>query len=180
MPILASLLLIFVGGCGQAFCLEYMVQVDPGCGSTITFFQFVFVALEGLKDYLSWDRPVAVHANGGGLSADAARSSPSAGVLTKLRSVRMKPLKIPNSYHVGRAAAPPDARASRSREGCVVLSWLAAILGGWAYSYRISVPFHMIFKSSILLVNMTIGVIVLGRRHARVSWARVRRRGRVA
>lgn len=31
-----------------------MVKVDPGCGSTITFFQFVIVTLEGLGTYVTW------------------------------------------------------------------------------------------------------------------------------
>ena len=44
------------------------------------------------------------------------------------------------------------------------MSWLAAILSSVVYDYHISVPFHMVFKSSILLVNMTIGVLVLRRR----------------
>ena len=34
-----------------------MVKVDPASGSTITFFQFLFVALEGLRDYVTWTAP---------------------------------------------------------------------------------------------------------------------------
>ena len=48
--------------------------------------------------------------------------------------------------------------------GCVLMSWLAAILSSAVYDFHISVPFHMVFKSSILLVNMTIGTLVLRRR----------------
>ena len=44
------------------------------------------------------------------------------------------------------------------------MSWLAAILSSAVYDFHISVPFHMVFKSSILLVNMTIGTLVLRRR----------------
>ena len=79
----------------------------------------------------------------------------------------------------------------RLRPGCVLMSWLAAILSAMVYDYHISVPFHMVFKSSILLVNMTIGVLVLKRRYVasggappRSHWpsrrflTRVRTRGR--
>jgi hypothetical protein len=45
------------------------------------------------------------------------------------------------------------------------MSWLAAILSSVVYDYHISVPFHMVFKSSILLVNMTLGAVVLRRRY---------------
>eukprot|EP00160_Parvularia_atlantis_P016148 Unigene4974_Nuclearia_a/m.15238 Unigene4974_Nuclearia_a/g.15238 ORF Unigene4974_Nuclearia_a/g.15238 Unigene4974_Nuclearia_a/m.15238 type:complete len:304 (+) Unigene4974_Nuclearia_a:1092-2003(+) len=108
-----------------------MVKIDPGCGSTITFFQYLFVALEGLQNYVTWD-------------------SMAGGVFGKVLSVRMKPLKIPIAYHVG----------------CVLMSWLAAVLSSWAYWYNVSVPFHMVFKSSILLVNMTIGAIMLRRQYS--------------
>ena len=47
----------------------------------------------------------------------------------------------------------------------MVLSWLAAILSSVVYSYHISVPFHMVFKSSILLVNMAIGTVILRKRY---------------
>jgi len=57
MPILAALLMIFLGGVGQSFVLEYMVKIDPSSGSTITFFQFLVVALTALHDYLTYTRP---------------------------------------------------------------------------------------------------------------------------
>jgi len=59
-----------------------MVKIDPGCGSTITFFQFVFVALEGIQNYITWD-------------------SSATGFLGKARTLWMKPLKIPIKYHAG-------------------------------------------------------------------------------
>jgi len=57
MPILAALLMIFLGGVGQSFVLEYMVKVDSSSGSTITLFQFLFVALTAFHDYLTYTRP---------------------------------------------------------------------------------------------------------------------------
>jgi UDP-xylose/UDP-N-acetylglucosamine transporter B4 len=53
LPILWALFLIFVGGCGQTMILEYMVHEAPDCGPTLTFFQFLMIALFGIKDFLS-------------------------------------------------------------------------------------------------------------------------------
>eukprot|EP00475_Leptophrys_vorax_P020880 TRINITY_DN28637_c0_g1_i1.p1 TRINITY_DN28637_c0_g1~~TRINITY_DN28637_c0_g1_i1.p1 ORF type:complete len:639 (-),score=171.00 TRINITY_DN28637_c0_g1_i1:30-1946(-) len=53
--ILTSLFLIFVGGCGQTFLLEYMVHTDPDCGQTITFFQFAFIAAAGAMNFVQFD-----------------------------------------------------------------------------------------------------------------------------
>ena len=69
-------------------------------------------------------------------------------LMKRIRNIRLLPRKIPISYHVG----------------CVIMSWLSSVLSGVVYSYNVSVPFHMVFKSSILLVNMAIGYIVMKRR----------------
>eukprot|EP01102_Stenamoeba_stenopodia_P002900 TRINITY_DN127_c0_g1_i1.p1 TRINITY_DN127_c0_g1~~TRINITY_DN127_c0_g1_i1.p1 ORF type:complete len:387 (-),score=86.36 TRINITY_DN127_c0_g1_i1:125-1285(-) len=128
MGILFSLFLIFFGGCAQSLTLEYIVVRDPGCGSTITFFQFLCVAISGARQYIEVDE------------------SRKKGIF----GYYLKPRKIPLKYHIA----------------CVTLSWLAAVVAAAAYNYKISVPLHMIVKSSILLVNMCIGVLLLRRRYS--------------
>ncbi|KAI8365102.1 UAA transporter [Blakeslea trispora] len=53
-PIILSL--IFGGCCSNVFSLEVLVTDAPKSGQLITFGQFVFVALEGLRHHLTWGR----------------------------------------------------------------------------------------------------------------------------
>jgi len=51
----ASLALIMLGGVGQSISLEYIVRNYRGCGATVSFFQFLFVAVEGARKYIHYD-----------------------------------------------------------------------------------------------------------------------------
>lgn len=55
VSLLLSFLLIFIGGCGQTFFLEYMIYVEPHAGQTITFFQFLAIALAGVSKFVDRD-----------------------------------------------------------------------------------------------------------------------------
>ena len=52
---------------------EYLVKQDPSSGSTITFFQFLFVALEGLRDYVTWAPPDGQYAAARGATGRSRR-----------------------------------------------------------------------------------------------------------
>ena len=138
--IVLALLLVMVGGIGQSLFLEAMVRVDPGSGPTITFFSFLFIAVEGLKDFV-YVKPT--------VDERGVEVKPTS-FFGRLRALRMKPRKIRLKYHAG----------------CVLTSWLSSVLSSQAYLYNISVPFHMVFKSSILLVNMCIGFLVIKKRYS--------------
>jgi len=51
----ATVLVCIFAGCGiNAVLLEQLVKENPGCVSLVTFAQFVFVTLVGLKDNVEW------------------------------------------------------------------------------------------------------------------------------
>ncbi|KAL1935865.1 hypothetical protein VTP01DRAFT_5005 [Rhizomucor pusillus] len=50
------LFLIFGGCCSNVFALEVIVKDVPKSGHLVTFAQFVFVALEGLRHHIQWGR----------------------------------------------------------------------------------------------------------------------------
>jgi drug/metabolite transporter (DMT)-like permease len=168
--LLIGLILVMVGGIGQSLFLEAMVRIDSGCGPTITFFSFLFIALQGLKDFM-YVKP-SVNAEG--------KEEVPTGIISKIASLRMRPRKIHIIYHAGERFSLTLFSTSSllilfsfpfffffffSGAGCVLMSWLSAVLSSQAYLYNISVPFHMVFKSSILLVNMCIGMIVMRKRY---------------
>lgn len=47
MSVLFAICGVFVGCILNAVCMEFSVKADPGCGTLITFGQFVFIAIEG-------------------------------------------------------------------------------------------------------------------------------------
>ncbi|KAI7902551.1 UAA transporter, partial [Cokeromyces recurvatus] len=53
-PLILSL--IFGGCCSNVFALEVLVTDAPTSGQLITFGQFLFVSLEGLRHQLTWGR----------------------------------------------------------------------------------------------------------------------------
>jgi len=68
-----------------------MVRIDPASGPTITFFQFLFIALQGLSDFVIVKPPVDSEGN----------DIPLTSKWQKFRHLRMKELKIPILYHAG-------------------------------------------------------------------------------
>lgn len=51
-----ALLCIFGGCCLNVISLEYIIKSDKSCGALVTFAQFLFISVEGLRERFSWHK----------------------------------------------------------------------------------------------------------------------------
>eukprot|EP01094_Clydonella_sp_ATCC50884_P002517 TRINITY_DN11920_c0_g1_i1.p2 TRINITY_DN11920_c0_g1~~TRINITY_DN11920_c0_g1_i1.p2 ORF type:complete len:409 (+),score=155.17 TRINITY_DN11920_c0_g1_i1:1184-2410(+) len=58
--LIIALVMVMVGGLAQSMSMEYIVRHYSGAGPTISFFQFLFVAGEGFRNYVEWSDDSAV------------------------------------------------------------------------------------------------------------------------
>ncbi|KAF7726900.1 golgi uridine diphosphate-N- acetylglucosamine transporter [Apophysomyces ossiformis] len=115
------LALIFGGCCSNVFSLEILINDAPKSGHLVTFGQFAFVALEGLRHHVEWGR----------------------------FGPRLKPTVVPLSRWFV----------------LVLLFFTVSVLNNLALGYRISVPLHIVFRCGNLIINMIMGILLLGKRY---------------
>ncbi|XP_035223156.1 UDP-xylose and UDP-N-acetylglucosamine transporter-like [Stegodyphus dumicola] len=102
--------------CSNVVLLEILMRKIPGCGNVVTFFQFLFIALEGFI------------------------------FTTKFGTV--KPAVPIKNYAI-----------------LVVMFFVVSVSNNWAFSFNISMPLHMIFKSGSLVTSMLMGMLIFKRRY---------------
>lgn len=107
--------LIFGGCCSNVFTLEKIVTHNPNSGNIITFFQFLFIAVEGFINFYD----------------------PRGRFFVKKNEVPLK-------------------RWSWT----ILMFFLISVLNNSVFIFKISIPIHIIFRSSGTVIVMVIGWLV--------------------
>eukprot|EP00026_Physarum_polycephalum_P011923 Phypoly_transcript_12173.p1 GENE.Phypoly_transcript_12173~~Phypoly_transcript_12173.p1 ORF type:complete len:306 (+),score=38.62 Phypoly_transcript_12173:94-918(+) len=144
------------GCCSNVITLEFLMKSDSASGDLITFCQFVFVALEGLFVHVELTNspsPSTSYSNSSSSSSTTpshARKRVTKSKDTSWFPLRIKARKIPITYYMV----------------MVLIFFLVSVLNNKALAYKISLPFHMIFRSGSLLANMLMGVAIFRKRYS--------------
>lgn len=112
--------LIFGGCCSNVFALEKLVRQEPQSGNLITFFQFLFVSVEGLYRNIEWNQ----------------------------NRFTLKERKVPIINWII----------------MVTLFWSVSVLNNLSLGFKISMPFHIIFRSASIIISMCMGWVFFQRR----------------
>ncbi|KAF8298286.1 UAA transporter [Clavulina sp. PMI_390] len=141
--------LIFGGCCSNAWALEWTTSDNPHSGSLITFAQYLIVTVFGLKSRFTTKQKSS---DGRSQSSDTAssRSAAKSSVLSRITSIRPKPLAIPLRRWLVQ----------------VVLFLGVSLLNNFAFAYRVPMAVHIVFRSGGLVVNMLMGWLVMGKRYS--------------
>jgi UDP-xylose/UDP-N-acetylglucosamine transporter B4 len=113
--------LIFGGCCSNVFTLEKIVTHNPEAGTVVTFFQFLFIAIEGYIHFFDRSRPP---------------------FYIKENQVPLKRWSV-----------------------TIVMFFLISVLNNAVFIFKISIPIHIIFRSSGTAVVMVIGYLVARKRY---------------
>ncbi|KAH3688273.1 hypothetical protein WICPIJ_000744 [Wickerhamomyces pijperi] len=111
--------LIFGGCCSNVFTLEKIVTHNPNSGNIITFFQFLFIAIEGYINFFDRD-------NG--------------------------PFYIKKNE-------VPLSRWSWT----IIMFFSISVLNNSVFIFKISIPIHIVFRSSGTVIVMVIGWLIAGK-----------------
>ncbi|KAK9497922.1 hypothetical protein O3M35_003820 [Rhynocoris fuscipes] len=114
MSVLLGTIGVFVGCMLNALFLELSVKADPGCGTLITFSQFLFIAIEGF-------------------------------LFTSKCGTKQRHIPIKSYLFI------------------VGVFFVCNVCNNFAFSFNISMPLHMIFRSASLITNMIMGIYILKR-----------------
>ena len=68
-----------------------------------------------------------------------------------------RPLAVPPVYHAL----------------MVAFFFISNVINNWAFKFNISLPLHMIFRSGALLANITLGVLLMGKRYSNYKYLSV-------
>ncbi|CDR46062.1 CYFA0S21e01904g1_1 [Cyberlindnera fabianii] len=113
--------LIFGGCCSNVFTLEKIVTHNPESGNVVTFFQFLFIAIEGYINFWDSSRP---------------------------------------PFYIKRNQVP-----LKRWSVAVIMFFLVSILNNSVFIFKISIPIHIIFRSSGTAVVMVIGWLFANKKY---------------
>lgn len=117
--------LIFGGCCSNVFTLEKIVTHNPEAGNVVTFFQFLFIAIEGYIHFFDRTRPP---------------------FYVKENQVPLKRWSV-----------------------TIIMFFLISVLNNSVFIFNISIPIHIIFRSSGTAVVMVVGYFIAKKRYNRTQ-----------
>jgi UDP-xylose/UDP-N-acetylglucosamine transporter B4 len=142
--LVAASLSVLLGCCLNVISLEYVTKYDAGAGHLLTLAQFAFVAFAAL----AWPfaRALVARCTCGFLfGADAATWPPVPF---------SQPLTLPLRAHLQMAVA----------------FFALSVINNKALDFHISMPLHMIFRSSSLVATLLVGALFMRRRYTFGQW----------
>lgn len=119
--------LIFGGCCSNVFTLEKIVTNNPESGNVVTFFQFLFIAIEGYINFFDRSRP---------------------------------------PFYIKQNQVP-----LKRWSWTIIMFFLVSVLNNSVFIFKISIPIHIIFRSSGTAVVMVIGYLFAKKKYNRIQVA---------
>ena len=141
---------VMVGCCSNLVFLEMLVKESPGCGNLITFAQFAFVALLSLPRQIEMRRGGGTGGGEGGGEGGGGGGDSGTGTWMGMGMVRLRQRQVPLSEWVQ----------------VVSLFFIVNLLNNLVFQFKISMPFHIIFRSASLLISLLFGFLYFRRSYA--------------